>query len=92
MEKRVKKVIKGPYTDAMMPTAYNSLEVAKTVGIEALNKLELNDESEEKQERLVKFLQDVDALLARLKPPPPPPGPGGPPLPPGVTQAPPPIT
>jgi hypothetical protein len=92
MEKRVKKVIKGPYTDAMIPTAYNDLQVAKTVGVEALNKLELNDESEEKQERLVKFLQDVDALLARLAPPAPPPAPPGPPqLGPGVTTAPPPI-
>jgi predicted ribonuclease YlaK len=92
VEKRLKSVVRGPYDERLMPTPYIDLNMAKRLGMQALNKLELNDESEDKQERVVKFLQDVDIQLAKLAPPPPPPGPGGPPLPPGVTQAPPPIT
>jgi hypothetical protein len=92
VEKRLKSVVRGPYDERLMPTPYIDLNMAKRLGMQTLNKLELNDEADEKQERVVKFLQDVDIQLAKLAPPPRPPGPGGPPLPPGVTQAPPPIT
>lgn len=79
--KRVKMVIRGPeYTEELMPDPYMDLQTCKAEGMKAKNKLELNDESTEKIERVIKFLQDVDAELAKLAPPPapmPPPGPPG---------------
>lgn len=75
--KRVKMVIKGPeYDESMMPDPYMDLQTCKAEGMKAKNKLELNDEKPEKIERVIKFLQDVDAELQKLAPPPPPPMPG----------------
>jgi hypothetical protein len=90
--RRLDLVVKGPnYTEEMMPDPYMDLQMAKREGIKRKNRLEYNGEPSDRIERVIKFLQDVDALLPPPAPPPPP-GPGGPPLPPGVTQAPPPIT
>lgn len=101
-QKRIDDVVKaGEYTDELMPDPYMDLQLLKRMGIQRKNKLELMGDKPEKVERVVKFLQDVDAELAKLAPPAPPPpspgagapgGPGAPPqLPPGATVAPPPI-
>jgi hypothetical protein len=100
-EKRISDVVKASeYSDELMPDPYMDLQMLKRLGIQRKNKLELMGDKPEKIERLVEFLQDVDAQIAKLAPPAPPvaPGPGAPggpgappQLPPGVTQAPPPI-
>lgn len=100
--KRISDVVKAPeYTDELQPDPYMDLQMLKKLGIQRKNKLELMGDKPERIERLVKFLEDVDAQIARLTPPvpagaPPAGAPGGAPvgpqLPPGVTQAPPPIT
>jgi hypothetical protein len=98
-QKRINDVVNASeYTDDLMPDAYMDLQMLKRFGIQRKNKLELMGDKPEKVERVVTFLQDVDAELAKLAPPAPPPGamppgaPGGAPppaMPPGVTEAPP---
>ncbi|HKY41374.1 MAG TPA: hypothetical protein VJN18_35820 [Polyangiaceae bacterium] len=62
--KRVKDVIRGPaYNEALMPNPYMDLETCKQEALKAYNKLQLNDEREDKQDRVIAFLQDVDKLL-----------------------------
>lgn len=97
-EKRVSDVVKASeYGEDLMPDPYMDLQLLKRIGIQRKNKLELMGDKPEKIERVVKFLEDVDAELAKLAPPQPPmpaggPGAGPPPQPgPGVTEAPPPI-
>lgn len=101
IEKRLDAIVKGPeYTEEMMPDPYMDLAMAKRLGIQRKNKLELNGDKWERIQRVVSFLQDVDAMLQQAAPPPPPPGaaPPGPPAPgigalppgpPGVSVAPP---
>lgn len=98
-EELVRKVVKGPeFTDEMMPDPYMDLNTCKRVALEEKAMLELNGDKWEKIQRVVSFLEQVDAQLAKLAPPPAPPGAGGPPAPglgapppgpPGVTAAPP---
>jgi hypothetical protein len=70
--KRVKRVMRGPYTDDLMPQPYNDLQLMKQECMKALNQCELNEEREDKIDRLTKFLADVDEKLGIIPPPPPP--------------------
>jgi hypothetical protein len=88
------RIVKGPaYTDDMWPDPYMDLNMAKREGIKRKARLEYNDEPEDRVNRVINFLQDVDKELGMVPKPAPPPGPGGPPpqMPPGVSVAPPPI-
>jgi hypothetical protein len=84
------RIVKGPeYDETMMPDPYMDLGMAKREGIKRKARLEYNDEPSDRVDRVVKFLQDVDALIPPPAPPAPPPGP--PQLGPGVTAPPPPM-
>jgi hypothetical protein len=98
-EQLVRRVIKGPeFTDEMMPDPYMDLQTCKRVGLEEKAMLEVNEDKWEKVQRVVQFLEQVDALLAKMAPPPapapagapgiaaPPPGPAGMTAPPPVLQ------
>jgi hypothetical protein len=78
------------YSEEHMPDPYMDLQMCKREGIKRKARLEYNDEPGDRIERVISFLQDVDALM-----PPPAPPPGAPPpppnMPPGVSVAPPPI-
>lgn len=65
---RVKRVVRGPYDEALMPMPWNDLQTMKQEALKAINQLELNDDKEDKIERVSKFLQDVDALLGKASP------------------------
>lgn len=66
----VKKVIKGPeYDESMIPTPYHDLETCKAEGLKAFNRLQLNGESEDKIDRVVSFLADVDNEIGIAPPP-----------------------
>ena len=89
IEKKLDAIVKGPeFTDEMMPDPYMDLQMAKRLGIQRKNKLEFNGEKFDRIQRVVSFLEYVDAELMKAAPPPPPPG-AAPPGPPGI-QAPPP--
>jgi hypothetical protein len=62
--KRVKDVAKGPaYDESMMPQAYNDLATMKEECLKMLNFVEMNEEGQDKIDRLTDFLADVDKLL-----------------------------
>lgn len=89
--RRLDLIVKGPeYTEDMMPDPYMDLKMAKREGIKRKARLEYNNEPGDRIDRVVMFLQDVDALMPPPAPPAPMPG-APPPMPPGVTTAPPPI-
>jgi hypothetical protein len=54
-----------------MPTPYHDLQTMKQEGLKAFNQLQLNQEKDEKIDRVVKFLEDVDKLLNIASTPPP---------------------
>lgn len=92
--RRLDLVVKGPnYTEDMLPDPYMDLQMAKREGIKRKARLEYNGEPEDRIDRVVKWLQDVDIELAKIAPKAPPPGAGAPPpqLGPAVSQAPAPI-
>jgi hypothetical protein len=89
--KRVKLIAKGPYTYDLMPQPYHDLAIMKTEAVKMANSIELNDESDEKLDRVVTFLADIDKLLGIGAPPPEPeaaPAPAGPAPGPAVTMPP----
>ncbi|HVJ13845.1 MAG TPA: hypothetical protein VM686_00330, partial [Polyangiaceae bacterium] len=62
--RRLDLVAKGPeYTFELMPDPYDPLEMFKREGLKRKARLEYNGEAADKIERVVKFLQDVDALM-----------------------------
>lgn len=81
--KRVKLVAKGPYTEELMPQPYHDLRTMKAEALKMANSIELNDESDDKLDRVTKFIADIDELLGLATPPAPPPGAVAP-IPPGA--------
>ena len=69
IEKHLDRIVAGEYTDRDMPTPYMDLALARVLGVQRYNKLEADEEGEDKVDRIIKFLQDVDTLLAKQAPP-----------------------
>lgn len=65
IKNKLARIVAGEYTDREMPTPYMDLSMAKLMGMVMYNQLEANEESEDKIDRVVRFLEDVDALRAR---------------------------
>lgn len=67
--KRVKLVAKGPYTEDLMPQPYHDLKTMKSEAMKMANAIELNGEKEDKLDRVMKFLADVDEKLGLVPAP-----------------------
>jgi hypothetical protein len=90
--RRLDRIVRADeYTEDMMPDPYMDLKMAKREGIKRKARLEYNEEPDDRIQRVVSFLQDVDAMMPPPAPPAPPPG-APPQLGPGVTAPPPPMT
>lgn len=69
IERKLDKIVGGTYDATTMPTPYMDLAMCRQLGIVRYNFLEANDEKQDKVDRVVKFLEDVDALIAKQAPP-----------------------
>jgi len=69
IEKHLDRIVAGEYTERDMPTPYMDLAMARVLGVQRYNKLEADEEGEDKVDRVIKFLQDVDTLIAKQAPP-----------------------
>jgi hypothetical protein len=69
IKNKLSRIVAGSYGPEEMPTPYMDLNMAKLMGMVMYNQLEANEESPDKIQRIVEFLEDVDTLLAKAAAP-----------------------
>jgi len=83
INKKLDRIARGEQGEELMPHPYMDLQKTKDLGLRKINELEANGEPWDRIDAVIKFLEDVDALLPPPPPPGPPPGPPSPGMPPG---------